>query len=253
MLYGFIPEIYNDPKRTLDKGNGNTVCPLLGEEGIHNMKLNGSSIALIATAVVSLVCVFILKAEKSISSVLYATFLALFVSSIFFTVTVIVPESMRRNRIRRSLRKQYRSFKRRCIDLFLISAQSKDYENRENLLDHNEFRRYFSLDVANDQSRWNLVATSIDKQDYIFDEIVREFDFLTREIDFARSSIDIDDEKVEDHLVNLSQAIHTIKAAKANSDDYKYFCQTLWSIFTKFNFSDGQLEDDIIESMIERI
>ncbi len=121
------------------------------------------------------------------------------------------------------------------------------------MLNHQEFRRYFSIKVANGQSRWDLVATSIDDQDYIFNEIVRELDFLIREIDFARSSVDINDEKVDGFLVNLSQVIHTIKAAEANSDDYKHFCRTLWSIFARWNCIDGQLEEDIIESMIEKI
>lgn len=217
------------------------------------MHINSTSIALFVISIGSLVGLWAFKGDESVSSVIYATSLALFVSSIFFAVTVIVPESKRRNRIRRGLRKQYRSFKRRCIDLFLISANSQDYQDRDNLLDHQEFRRYFSIDVAGGQSRWDLVATSIDAQDYIFDEIVRELDFLGREIEFARTSVDMDDTKVEDFLVNLSQVIHTIKAAGANSDDYKHFCRTLWSIFTRWNYIDGQLEEDIIESMIERI
>lgn len=217
------------------------------------MQINSTSIALSAIAIGSLVGVLALKGDEPVSSVLYATCLALFVSSIFFAVTVVAPETKRKNRIRKGLRKQYRSFKRRCIDLFLISAKSQDYQDRDNLLNHLEFRRYFSIEVANRQSRWDFVATSIDDQDYIFYEIVREFDFLSREIEFARSSVDIDDEKVEDFLVNLSQMIHTIKASEANSDDYKHFCRTLWSIFTRWNFIDGQLDEDIIESMIEKI
>ncbi len=217
------------------------------------MQINSTSITLSAIAIGSLVGVLALKGDESVSSALYATCLALFVSSIFFAVTVIAPEVKRRNRIRRGLRKQYRSFKRRCIDLFLISAKSQGYQDRDNLLNHQEFRRYFSIEVVNGQSRWDLVATIIDNQDYIFDEIVRELDFFSREIEFARSSVDIDDEKVDDFLVNLSQVIHTIKAAEANSDDYKYFCRTLWSIFTRWNFMDGQLEEDIIETMIEKI
>lgn len=61
------------------------------------------------------------------------------------------------------------------------------------------------------------------------------------------------DEKVEQFFINLRHVIHTIKAAESNSDDYKYFCRTLWSIFTRWNFIDGQLEEDIIETMIEEI
>ncbi|MDO8827252.1 hypothetical protein [Methylophaga sp.] len=217
------------------------------------MQINSTSIGLFVTVVGSFLGMLAFKDDQPASSMLYATCLALFVSSIFFAATVIAPETRRRHRIRRGLRKQYRSFKRRCVDLFLISSKSQDYQDRNNLLDHQEFRRYFSIRGDNDQSRWGLVITSIDDQDYIFDEIVRELDFLSREIDFARSSVDIDDLAVEDFLINLSQVIHTIKAAEANSDDYKHFSRTLWSIFTRWNFIDGQLEEDIIESMIERI
>ncbi len=117
----------------------------------------------------SIAGVLAFKRDEPIASVLYAVSLALLVSSIFFTVTVIAPEGKRRSRIRKGLRKQYRSFKRRCIDLFLMSAKSQDYRDRDNLLDHQEFRRYFSIEVANGQSRWDLVATSIDNQDYIFE------------------------------------------------------------------------------------
>ena len=217
------------------------------------MQINSTNIVLFGIVLVSIAGVLAFKRDEPITSILYAVSLALLVSSIFFTVTVIAPEAKRRSRIRKGLRKQYRSFKRRCIDLFLISAKSQDYRNRDNLLDHQEFRRYFSIEVANGQSRWDLVATSIDNQDYIFQEIVRELEFLSREIEFVRSSVDIDDEEVEDFLINLSRLIHTIKAAEANSDDYKHFCRTLWSIFTRWNVIDGQLEEDIIESMIERI
>lgn len=217
------------------------------------MHISSSAITTIVIALASIGGVVILKDEDSFSAIAYATCLALFTSSIFYAITVILPENKRRNRVREGLRKQYRSFKKRTVDLFLITSNSQDYQDRENLLDHQEFRRYFSIRFANGQSRWDLVATSIDNQDYIFDEIVRELEFLDREIEFARLSAEMDDEKVEMFFINLRQVIHTIKAAEANSDDYKTFCRTLWSIFTRWNFIDGQLEEDIIESMIREI
>ena len=217
------------------------------------MQINSTNITVFSIGIMSITGVLALKRDDSIASILYAVSLALLVSSIFFSITVIVPEAKRRSRIRRGLRKQYRSFKRRCIDLFLISAKSQDYQKRDNLLDHQEFRRYFSNKAANGQSRWDLVVTSIDKQDYIFQEIVRELEFFSREIEFVRSSIDIDDEEVEEFLLNLNRIIHTFKTTEAHSDDYKYFCRTLWGIFARWNFIDGQLEEDIIESMIKRI
>lgn len=217
------------------------------------MQLNSSTIATIVIALASITGVIVFKGEDSAESFAYAICLALFTSSVFYTITVIVPEANRRIRIKKGLNKQYHSFKRRCIDLFLIASNSQNYQYRENLLDHQEFRRYFSINLANNQSRWDLVATSIDDQDYIFHEIVRELDFFDREIEFARSSVEMNDEKVEQFFINLRQIIHTIKAAEANSDDYKHFCRTLWSIFTRWNFINGQLEKDIIETMIRDI
>jgi len=214
------------------------------------MRFKSTTITTIVIALASLSGLVALKGVDSFPSIMYETFLALFTSSVFYAATVIVPETKRINKVRRGLNQQYRSFKKRCIDLFLIASKSQDYHYRDNLLDHQEFRRYFSIQIANGQSRWDLVATSIDDQDYIFREIVREFDFLDREIEFARSSVQINDEKVEQFFVNLRQVIHTIKCAEANSDDYKHFCRTLWSIFTRLK---GELEEDIIESMIKNI
>jgi hypothetical protein len=207
----------------------------------------------IVIAIASLSCLVALKGVDSLSSIMYETFLSLFTSSVFFAATVIVPENRRRRIVRKGLEQQYLSFKKRSSDLFLIASESQDYEYRDNLLNHQEFRRYFSIRITNDQSRWDLVATSIDDQDYIFREIVREFDFLDREIEFARSSVQINDVKVEQFFINLRQVIHSIKGTEAHSDDCKHFCRTLWSIFTRWNFIDGQLEEDIIESMIKNI
>lgn len=217
------------------------------------MQLSINTISAIVIGIASIGGIVVLKRADSLMSIVYVTCLALFASTVFYVITVIVPEVKRKNRIRRGLSKQYRSFKKRCIDLFLISSNSQEYQERANLLDHKEFRRYFSICKEDSQSRWDLVTMSINDQDYIFHEIVRELDFFDREIEFARSSIEMNDEKVEEFFVNLRQVIHTIKAADPNSDDYKHFCRTLWSIFTRWNFIEGQLEEDIIERMIEGI
>lgn len=217
------------------------------------MRLSGTTTTTVLIALISIGGMVALNSEDSLDSIAHTTCLAFFTSAVFYAATVILPEVKRRNRIKKGLNKQYRSFKIRCIDLFLIVSNSQDYQDRENLLDHQEFKRYFSIRNTNNQSRWGFVANSIDEQDYIFHEIVRELDFLDREIEFARSSVEMNDEKIEEFFINLRQVIHTIKAAEPNSDDYKHFSRTLWSIFTRWNFIDGQLQEDIIESMIKKI
>jgi hypothetical protein len=82
--------------------------------------------------------------KENVNDVLHSIFVALLASAAFYAGTVAIPEIQRRRRIRTSLRRQYRSFKKSCIDLFLIASKSQEYENRDNLLDQEEFKRYFS-------------------------------------------------------------------------------------------------------------
>lgn len=210
-------------------------------------------ITLIAITSISIAGIFVVDSKESNSEVLYSIFLALLVSCIFYTGTVVVPEIQRRNRIRNGLKKQYHSFKMSCIDLFLIASNSQDYTDRDNLLNHKEFRRYFTIRTKGTQERWDLVATSIDDGDYIFDELVNEFEFLLHEINYARANLEIYDDDVEEFMRNMVQIVHLLKATKPGTDDYKYFCRTLWSIFTRWDFVSGQRENDIFETMIDRI
>ncbi|MCI0559751.1 MAG: hypothetical protein MN733_14775 [Nitrososphaera sp.] len=212
-----------------------------------------TTITLVVMAGASMLGIALVDSKENTSEVLHSIFVALLVSCIFYAGTVAIPEIQRRKRIRNGLSKQYRSFKISCIGLFLIASNSQEYSNRENLLDHNEFRRYFSILTNGSQTRWDLVATSIDDGDYVFEELVNEFEFVIREINYARSNVEIYDDDAEEFFSRMIQIVHRLKATKPGTDDYKYFCRTLWSIFTRWDFAVGQREDDIIETMIERI
>lgn len=220
-------------------------------KGMHLNK--STTITLVVMISISLIGIALLDSKENRSEAFYSIFIALLLSCIFYTGTVAIPEIQRRKRIRNGLRKHYRSFKKSCIDLFLIASNSQEYNDRENLLDHNEFRRYFKIQVKGSQTRWDLVATSIDNGDYIFEELVSEFEFLIREVNYARSNVEIFDDDVEEFFSRMIQIVHRLKTSKPGTNDYKYFCRTLWSIFTRWDFTVGQSEDDIIESMIERI
>ena len=218
------------------------------------MRLNKSTIlTLVFMFSVSLIGIAFLDSKENRIGIIHSIFIALLVSCIFYMGTAAIPEIQRRKRIRNGLHKRYRSFKKSCIDLFLIASNSQEYKNRENLLEYNEFRRYFNIRVKGSQTRWHLVATSIDNGDYIFEELLSEFEFLIREVNYARSNVEIFDEDVEEFFSKMIQIVHSLKTTKSGTDDYKYFCLTLWSIFTRWNSEAGQSEDDIIETMIERI
>ena len=214
-----------------------------------------TTITLIVITAISITGLYLVGSEEGKSNILHSIFIALLVSSIFYIGTAAIPEIQRRKRIRNGLIKKYHYFKMSCIDLFLIASNSQDYDykDRENLLNHEEFRRYFDIRCKGTQNRWDLVATSIDDGDYIFDELVMELDLLINELKHARASVEIFDDDVDDFFTSMMQTLHRVKISKPGTDDYKYFCRTLWSIFTRWNLSDGQRQDDYIQTMIERI
>ena len=218
------------------------------------MHLSRSTVlTLVGVTGFSLLGIIFVDSKENVNDVLHSVFVALLASAVFYAGTVALPEFQRRRRIRTGLKGKYRSFKKTCIDLFLIASQSQEYDNRDNLLDPVEFRRYFSNRINDSQTRWDLVATAIDDHNYLFDELVQEFESLIREINYARSSVDIHDEEVQEFFSRAMDVVHRLKATKPGTDDYKNFCRNLWGIFARWDFATGQREDDILETMIERI
>ena len=218
------------------------------------MHLGRSKVVTLAVvAGLSLLGIAMVDGKEKMNGVLHSVFVGLLASSVFYAGTVAIPEFQRRRRIRTSLRRQYRSFKNSCIGLFLIASNSQEYDNRDNLLEPAEFRRYFSNRINESQSRWDLVATAIDDGKYLFEELVWEFESLIREINYARSSVDIHDDEAQEFFSRTIDIVHRLKATKPGTDDYKYFCRNLWGIFARWDSAMGQREDDIIETMIERI
>lgn len=196
------------------------------------MHLNRSTTVTLAVLVsISVFGIGFVDSKENSNEILYSVFVALLVSCICYMGTEVITEIQRRKRIRNGLTKQYLSFKKSCIDLFLIASSSQNYDNRENLLEPNEFRRYFSLRVTDSQIRWDLVATSVDRGNYVFKELVNEFEFLIRETNYARSSVELCDDDVDEFFSRMLQIVHRIKATKPGTDDYKYFWRTLWGYF----------------------
>ncbi len=216
-------------------------------------KLSFTSNILAVLTVISLIGIYFTSVDESLKSIFFPVFLALLVSVIFYVSTVAIPERQRRNRVKRMLSKQYYSFKIRCINLMLMATLSQSYPNKENLLNHEEFARYFKCRVNEEQIRWDLVTTSIDDQDYVFHGLLAELEFLIREVDHARSSIAIENEKVESFMIRLSEITYLMKMSQPSTDDYKYFSRNIWQMFSRFDPISGQTNEDLIEEMIQAI
>ncbi len=175
------------------------------------------------------------------------------ISIIFYFIVVYLPENQRKARIYRSMDQQYRVFKESCISTFLILSDSQEYEHRENLLNQEEFRRYFKNNNDQNENRWDAVANGIQNNEFYLNEIIYELRMLNEEIKFIRSSVNIHDEEVFQFLKRLSHMIHRMESTKPDYDDIKSFCGFLWSLFTGWSFIEGYRKTDIVTEMIERI
>jgi hypothetical protein len=208
---------------------------------------------LVIATVVCLTVSVITTPDKNYILLVNALSVGFVISAIFYFIVVYLPESQKRSRIFRSMKRQYENFKKSCISTFLILSSSQEYQHREMLLDQEEFKRYFKNSNANDENRWDAVANGIQNNEYYFGEILYELRVLNDEIKFVRSAIDIHNEDVFQFLNNLSQIIHRMESTKPEYDDIKSFCRFLWEIFTGWSFIDGYRKTDIIADMIERI
>lgn len=136
---------------------------------------------------------------------------------------------------------------------FLILSKSQQYLNRENLLIHSEFQRYFRNQNEDGKNRWDEVANGIQGNRFYLDELIYELRMLNDEIKYIKSSIYLFDSEVFDLLNGLSQTIHGYERTEQEYDDIKSFMGFLWAVFTGWNWIDGYKNADYLEKMITRV
>jgi hypothetical protein len=175
------------------------------------------------------------------------------ISAIFYFIVVYFPEWQRKSRVHRSLKRQYQSFKESCVDIFLILSNSQDYHNKENLLEQEEFKRYFKNNNKRNENRWSAVFNGMNDNEYYLNEIIYQLRILNDEIKFVRSSVDIQDEEVFSYLKTLSEIIHRMESTKPNYEDMKSLSKFLWEMFSGWSFIDSYRKNDSISKMIDRV
>lgn len=154
--------------------------------------------------------------------------------------------------MRNRLQEQYTYMKLDGIDLLLRLSDSQSYQDRENLLDQQEFRRYFKCRDSSDISRWDAVANGLQENEYHLRELLYYLRMLNEEIRHAMTTIDIHDEEVNNYLKNCSQVLSRMDMIQNDYDDIKLLCRNLWSLYTGFS-PKGYQDTDVIQDMIERI
>ena len=121
------------------------------------------------------------------------------------------------------------------------------------LLDQEEFRRYFKVQVNQDQNRWHTVLDFLSGNNYYVQEILYELQMLNQELMFVRNNFDIQSSKAEQFFRSLSQIIARHNSAEPGYDQVDMLGSFLWEIFSGWSVGRGYRETNLIEEMIEQI
>jgi hypothetical protein len=188
----------------------------------------------------------------ALNKALYDVGLGGLVSLVFYTLLVRLPEGQRRRRIKRSLKENYRSFKRDCIATILSYADGTyAYDLVDQLADQKAFRDYFQEEVEDGQDRWDRFINKLDERGH--QELLTTMEIFRDEIAFVLNNTDIPRDKPFEFFKRLARVIYSNKDTDVGYDSIKPFARFLWSVLSGFDFVSGYRETDIVEEMIRAI
>lgn len=175
------------------------------------------------------------------------------VSAIFYWVVVYLPERRREEMVGWELQRQYDTFKRDCISIFLILSKSQSYPNKEALLDQEEFRRYFKNKNETGEARWDAIFNGLQENKFYLRGIVFRLRLLGDEIKFARSTLNVIDPGVYEFFGNLSREIDSMGLIGEDSEDLKALVRFLWQVFAGWDWDVGYRRSDFIREMLKKV
>lgn len=180
--------------------------------------------------------------------------LGFIVSVVFYLLVVWLPTKRKRNLIKNNYKKQYSAFKKGMIIVFL-SASGKSYNSEllNKLGVQPEFKRYFKEkeQVSQSQDRWHVVLNGL--EEHHLKDILMELELFVSETDYVLNNIEFKDKKVFEFLNELKRTVYRFKNSTLEYEDVKMISQFIWQIFAGWSWSEGYLEFDIIQDMIDEI
>src|SRR5258708_29756641 len=93
---------------------------------------------------------------KAWNKILYDIAVGALVSLLFYVLVVRVPDYQKRQRIKKSLTKQYENFREECIaTMLMVSDGTYAWGFHRELMDQAKFKEYFKQPVGQGQDRWD--------------------------------------------------------------------------------------------------
>lgn len=172
-------------------------------------------------------------------------------SVIFYLMLVALPNAGRRRKLKRSLVRRYEEFRRECVSQLLYASgrAAIAMSDVETLMKPRAFKDHFYGEP------WETAAHAFNYDEhhcYLEDTKLAAQRFKA-EVDYVLDQADIDDNEVFERLKLLSDNLDRLTRATREYDSVKSLFRDLWSIFTGWDFGDGQYGRDRIRELLEAI
>jgi len=228
------------------------------------------NIALIAISVVSVAALFLAHEDpfareavcahtgfcpvmpnaKAWYKILYDLAVGSLVTVFFYLLVVRLPDYQRRQRLKRSLERHYKDFRKDCIQIMLlVAAGTYSPDAPEALIEQDAFRDYFREKVATGGDRWDEFQNKLDE--HHLRELLTRMEIFRDELTFVLNNTEIPKDEPFEFLKRLSAAIYSMKDVTLRYDES--LADLLWSIFAGWDFITGSRKQDIIKKMIDAI
>ncbi|MFT3929208.1 MAG: hypothetical protein QM709_02820 [Spongiibacteraceae bacterium] len=177
-----------------------------------------------------------------------------YISSVIFWILVVyLPDKHRRKLLRENLAIRCRDFRYEIVQVLIWAAGGSETTKLIDELasNHIKFNEYFS---ANNRERWYAALNGIQGSEMRMHELLLAMRIFSDEVAYVINNVAIDDPTAHRMFRGLSESIYRLQESEADLyDRVKSFGGSLWGILARWNFIDGQLEEDVIEKMINRI
>jgi hypothetical protein len=172
------------------------------------------------------------------------------VSLFIYLLVVWLPERDKRKRIRRSLQRQYDSFKEGCIRVFL-NAMGQGYDPAliDGLKDREQFMQFFKEPFSSRQTRWHAVTNGFHAEN--IKSLIVEFEILIAEVRFTLIAVDVENQEVFDFLKDLATFLYRARNCSPEYEGIKSLLRLMWSVYAGWSFIEGYIKKDVIADMIE--
>ena len=170
---------------------------------------------------------------------------------VWFLVSYI-PEKNRRAILRNNLTQSYQLFKEDVIQI-LLDATGKGYgaDCAKKLCDYQEFQKYFS---ENESEKWYAALNGLQDEKCRLNDVIVEIEMLSNEVAYVLNNAVVSDPQAHAFFKRLLVHVHKLRnLSVCQGDPVKYLGIFLWCILARWSEVKGQLQDDAIQDMIEKL